>query len=56
MRVGIDMSKADMLGLTVLLVDKGVITEAEYIEAMRLGANEELAMREEEHGGKLTFR
>ncbi len=56
MRVGIDMSKADMLGLTVLLIDKGVITEAEYIEAMRLGANEELAMREEEHGGKLTFR
>ena len=48
MRVGIDMSKADMLGLAVLLIKKGIITYDEYIEAMRLSANEELAMREEE--------
>jgi len=56
MRVGIDMSKADMLGLAVLLIDKGIITSDEYLEAMRLSANEELAMREEEHGGKIEFR
>ena len=48
MRVGIDLSKADMLGLAVLLIDKGIITSEEYIEAVRLSANEELAMREEE--------
>jgi len=48
MRVGIDMSKADMLGLAVLLMEKGIITSEEYIEAMRLSANEEVAMREEE--------
>jgi len=48
MRVGIDLSKADMLGLAVLLIDKGIITPDEYTEAMRLSANEELEMREEE--------
>ncbi len=48
MRVGIDLSKADMLGLAVLLIDKGIITSEEYIEAVRLSANEEVAMREEE--------
>ena len=46
LRVGVDMSKADMLGLAMLLISKGVITEEEYIEHMRLAANEELAMRE----------
>ena len=56
MRVGIDMSKADMLGLAILLIEKGIITSDEYIEAMRLSANEELAMREEEYGGKVKFR
>ena len=56
MRVGIDMSKADMLGLVCLLIDKGVFTEAEYIEAIRLSANEEVAMREEVFGGKVDFR
>jgi len=56
MRVGIDMSKADMLGLAVLLIEKGIITPDEYVEAMRLSANEELAMREEEHGNQIEFR
>lgn len=56
MRVGIDMSKADMLGLVHLLIEKGVISEAEYIEAMRLSANEELAMREAEQNNAITFR
>jgi hypothetical protein len=56
MRVGIDMTKADMIGLAMLLIDKGVFTEAEHIEYMRLAANEELAMREAEYNGKVTFR
>jgi hypothetical protein len=47
LRVGVDMSKADMLGLTMLLISKGIITQEEYAEHMRLAANEELAMREE---------
>ncbi len=46
LRVGVDMSKADMMGLTMLLISKGVITLDEYTEHMRLAANEELAMRE----------
>jgi hypothetical protein len=48
LRVGLDMRAADHSALAELLVAKGVITEAEYIEQMRLAANEELA-RYEEH-------
>lgn len=48
MRVGIDMQKADTMGLVTLLIEKGVFTLAEYIEHMRLAANTELANREEE--------
>ena len=48
LRVGVDMTKSDALGLACLLIDKGVFTEAEYIEYMRLAANQELAMREDE--------
>lgn len=61
LRVGIDMQKADMFGLAILLMQKGLITSEEYIEAMRLGANHELWMWEDEAnrnsgGVKLTFR
>jgi hypothetical protein len=55
MRVGIDMSKADQLGLVELLIAKGVFTAEEYIEYMRLSANEELAMRNDEHA-PISFR
>ena len=48
LRVGIDMRAADAGGLARLLVAKGVFTETEYLEHMRLAANEELA-RYEEH-------
>src|SRR5690349_18898785 len=34
LRVGIDTSKSDMRGLVTLLINKGVITEEEYYEAM----------------------
>jgi hypothetical protein len=60
MRTGIDMSKADMLGLAALLMDKGVITHDEYVEYMRRAANQEVAMREEEafqkYGRRISFR
>lgn len=49
MRVGIDMQKAETAGLVSLLIAKGVFTMDEYLEAMRLAANSELAMREAEH-------
>lgn len=55
LRVGLNLSKSDMLGLAMLLIQKGIITPEEYIEAMRLGANEELARYQELHPG-LTFR
>lgn len=48
MRVGIDMQKADTMGLVTLLIEKGVFTLEEYVEHMRLAANTELANREEE--------
>lgn len=50
MRVGIDMSKADMAGLAKLLMDKGVFTMEEYLEAIRLSANDELARDQERLG------
>lgn len=48
LRVGIDMRAADMRGLVELLIKKGVLTVEEYVEEMRLAANEELA-RYEDH-------
>ena len=48
LRVGIDCRAADMLGLAMLLMQKGVFTQAEYLEHMRLAMNAELA-RYEEH-------
>lgn len=54
MRVGVDLSKSDTMGLASLLIDKGVFTLEEYTEYMRLAANQELAMEEEKHG--VSFR
>jgi hypothetical protein len=48
LRVGLDMRAADTSALAQLMIDKGVFTEDEYIEHMRLAANEELA-RYEQH-------
>lgn len=42
-RVGIDLRAAEHAGLVDLLISKGVLTEEEYMEQMRLAANEELA-------------
>lgn len=46
LRVGINMGKADMAGLVMLLIKKGVITEEEYIAAITDSANDELAFEE----------
>lgn len=43
LRVGVDMRAADAGALALLLIEKGVFTREEYEEALRLGANEELA-------------
>lgn len=56
MRTGVDLSKSDQMGLARLLIDKGIFGIEEYMEYMRLAANDELAMREKEHGGKIKFR
>lgn len=59
LRTGIDLSKADMFGLACLLIDKGIITDEEYCEYMRLGVNTELANMEEEAakaGLKVQYR
>lgn len=54
MRVGIDLSKSDQMGLASLLMDKGVFTMEEYQEYMRLAANDELAREQNKYG--TTFR
>lgn len=54
MRVGIDLSKSDQMGLASLLIDKGVFTLEEYDEYMRLAANQELRSEEIHYG--ITFR
>lgn len=41
LRVGIDMSKADMAGLVELLIAKGVFTTEEYFEALATSAERE---------------
>lgn len=41
MRTGIDMTKADMKGLALLLIDKGIFTKEEYIAAITQSAKEE---------------
>lgn len=50
MRVGIDLSKSDAMGLAALLIDKGLITWAEYLEYVRLAANQELHSQQKKHG------
>lgn len=42
LRVGIDMGKADTAGLVNLLIDKGVLSAQEYIEAVEKSAAEEV--------------
>lgn len=48
MRVGIDLTKSDMAGLAQLLINKGVFTEAEYLEAVTVSAETEADTYEKE--------
>lgn len=43
LRVGVDCRASDAGAMARLLIGKGVFTEAEYLEAMRLAINDELA-------------
>lgn len=60
LRTGLDARAADASGLAKLLIDKGIITFEEYVEAMRLAANHELVRYEEhlrtEYGISGSFR
>jgi len=55
LRTGINCAMADQSGLAKLLIDKGLITENEYLEAIRLAMNEELARYQALYLG-MTFR
>lgn len=48
LRVGIDMQKADQAGLAHLLMEKGVFTELEYLEALASAAEAEQQRYEKE--------
>lgn len=54
LRVGITSSQVTELGIASLLIEKGIFTLEEYVEAVRLAANDELKRCEERHG--VTFR
>lgn len=53
LRVGIDLTKSDQGALATLLIEKGVITEAEYFKALADAMEREKTMRETELGVKL---
>ena len=59
LRVGINSCLVEMSSLTRLLIDKGVITEHEYFEAIVAGAEREHASYEEKYskkfGSKITL-
>lgn len=48
LRVGLDLSKADQAGLVSLLVEKGVFTMEEYLEAVAKSAEDEAERMEHE--------
>ena len=49
LRIGINAAMTEHSALAYLLISKGVITEAEYLECLRLLMNNELAMYEEKY-------
>lgn len=46
LRVGIDLTKVDQCALARLLMEKGIFTEAEYIEAIRIATIDEVQRME----------
>lgn len=55
LRVGVNTAMVDHAALVWLLIEKGVITEAEYLESIRKAMNHELCLYEERHP-RMTFR
>lgn len=55
LRVGVDARASDMLAIVELLLAKGVFSRDEYLEHVRLAANEELAMHEEHIRAEYNF-
>ena len=53
LRVGIDTTKSDQGALATLLIEKGVITKAEYFKALADAMEREKYTRETELGVKL---
>lgn len=49
LRVGVNSCMIDSAALALCLMNAGVIKEADYMEALRLMANNELAMYESKH-------
>lgn len=56
LRTGINLTKTDMAGLARLLVGKGIITAAEYEQAITDEANREVDRYEMAFDGKVKFR
>jgi hypothetical protein len=48
LRTGLDLSKADMAGLATLLIEKGLFTLEEYLDAIAHSAEQEADTKETE--------
>lgn len=48
LRTGLDLSKSDMGGLADLLIEKGIFTKEEYLEAISKSAETEAEVKETE--------
>jgi len=55
LRVGINALMSDASAIASLLIEKGIITEEEYLERLRLAMNEELS-RHQDVNAPVTFR
>jgi hypothetical protein len=55
LRVGVNAAMVDHSALVRLLIFKGVITEADYLEEIRLAMNEEVARYQDGYPG-VKFR
>lgn len=55
LRTGVNMALVEHGAIAALLIRKGIITEEEYVEELRLAANHELWKYEEAHS-PISFR
>lgn len=53
LRVGVDLRACEISGLATLLIKKGVITRLEYVEAMAVAVEQEVAQVQHELSQKL---